>query len=330
MRGLGDRTFLLRPMPPKVIRANRGATRQQLQTVRRAVGRLGDARIQNKTRFRYYYAAACFQYWLTRHGGLPALSFEDLDHQLSEYVEWLWDGGFAKNEAGDCLSGVQHFLRVKRKFPTAWALFRQWTMLEPPCRAPPIPLVVLFGMVGAAKTAGLMSVCVVLLTAFGCFLRTNEALSLQPWQFHFNSSRSVLVVTLGWTKSAGKRGAVDSIVCDDPYIVRLVAFFLPLCPAHLPLVESASRFQIIFQALIVAVDASPLNLRLYSLRRGGATYAYSEGVPLDAVIERGRWNSISTARIYINHGLQEIGLTLLSPNSRRLCTRFGQELAQLI
>jgi hypothetical protein len=228
---LGDRTFQLRPMPPKVIRrAVRGTTRQQIQTVRRTVGRLGDARIQNKTRFRYYYAAACFQYWLTRHGGLPALSFEDLDHQLSEYVEWLWDGGFGKNEAGDCLSGVQHFLRVRRKFPTAWGLFKQWTMLEPPCRAPPLPLEVLFGMVGAAKTAGLMSVCVVLLTAFGCFLRTNEALTLQPWQFHFNSSRTVLVVTLGWTKSAAKRGAVDSIVCDNPCIVRLIAFFLPLCP----------------------------------------------------------------------------------------------------
>ena len=221
-------------MPPKVIRrAVRGTTRQQIQTVRRTVGRLGDARIQNKTRFRYYYAAACFQYWLTRHGGLPAVSFEDLDHQLSEYVEWLWDGGFAKNEAGDCLSGVQHFLRVRRKFPTAWNLFKQWTMLEPPCRAPPLPLEVLLGMVGAAKAAGLMSVCVVLLTAFGCFLRTNEALTLQPWQFHFNSSRSVLVVTLGWTKSAAKRGAVDSIVCDNPSLVRLIAFFLPLCPPPL-------------------------------------------------------------------------------------------------
>ena len=95
------------------------------------MGRLRDARIQIVTRFRCYFAAACFQYWLTRHGGLPALCFEELDHQSSEYVE--------------SLEWRDNSLR--------------------------------------ANTAGLNSVDVVLLTAFDRFLRTNKAVSLQPWQF---------------------------------------------------------------------------------------------------------------------------------------------------
>ena len=77
--------------------------------------------------------------WGRRHGLAQADTYEELDNQLSEYLEWLWDSGFSKHDAGDTICGIQHFLRVKRRFPAAWALFKAWTLLEAPVRARQYP-----------------------------------------------------------------------------------------------------------------------------------------------------------------------------------------------
>ena len=197
-------------MAPKLPVKRGGATRLQVVAARRRIGRLNDARIQVKTITRYHYAACCFILWLRIFGWPDASNLETLDGQICEYVEWLWDNGFAKSEAGDCLSGIQHFLKVRRRFPTAWSLFRAWTLLEPPCRAPPIPAEVLFGLARATTTTGYFNIALVLLVGFGCFLRTTEAVSLAPCQLHLNASLSKLVVTLPWTKLVSEEGLLTA------------------------------------------------------------------------------------------------------------------------
>ena len=317
-------------MAPKLVVKRGGATRLQVIAARRQIGRLHNARIQVKTITRYHYAACCFIFWIQKFGWPDATTLEILAGQICEYVEWLWDNGFAKSEAGDCLSGIQHFLKVKRRFPTAWSLFRAWTLLEPPCRAPPIPAEVLFGMAGAASATGYYNYALVLLVGFGCFLRTNEAVTLAPCQLHLNAAHSKLVVTLPWTKSAAKRGAVDSVVCDDVDIVRLVAALLRRVAPHAPFIPHAAHFHEFVGQLITAVGVDHLNLRFYSLRRGGATFAFSSGIPMETIIEKGRWNSIATARIYLNHGLQELSLMTQSLSSQRLCKRYAWQLVDLL
>ena len=53
----------------------------------------------------------------------------------------------------------------------------------------------------------------------------------------------------------------------------------------------------------------------YSLRRGGATCAYRNGLSFDQLMAKGRWRNISTARGYLDQALQEFASISLPPQS---------------
>ena len=56
--------------------------------------------------------------------------------------------------------------------------------------------------------------------------------------------------------------------------------------------------------------------RLYSFRRGGATYDFGHHGQLDRAIVRGRWSNSRTARLYTTEGLAMLGDQRLSPASK--------------
>ena len=49
-----------------------------------------------------------------------------------------------------------------------------------------------------------------------------------------------------------------------------------------------------------------LELRSYSFRRGAATVLFTEGVPIMNIMEMGRWASLHSCRIYIQHAEAEL------------------------
>ena len=73
----------------------------------------------------------------------------------------------------------------------------------------------------------------------------------------------------------------------------------------------------------MAVEAIGANATFYvphSLRHGGATQAYLDGMSLDNVGHLGRWRSLTTARRYIQTGVALFGEFKLS----KQLLRFGE------
>ena len=58
-----------------------------------------------------------------------------------------------------------------------------------------------------------------------------------------------------------------------------------------------------FADVLTAVGLSHLDYRPYSLQRGGATYFFQNHGRFDSLLVLGRWQSASTARIYLNERL---------------------------
>ena len=54
-----------------------------------------------------------------------------------------------------------------------------------------------------------------------------------------------------------------------------------------------------FDILLQRIGVAYLQFRPYSLRRGGATQAFMQGMSLTIACERGRWTQEKTARMYI-------------------------------
>ena len=55
-----------------------------------------------------------------------ATDLDELDVQISEYIEYLWDSGWGtRNMAGFAISGAGHFLKKRRILPGSEDLWRE-------------------------------------------------------------------------------------------------------------------------------------------------------------------------------------------------------------
>ena len=114
------------------------------------------------------------------------------------------------------------------------------------------------------------------------------------------------------SKSGQRHGATESLTINDQWVGLLVHGF---CKNKLPgdLLRIATPPQ---QRLRFNEAATALNFdwgfRWYSVRRGGATHDYRVTGNLPAIMLRGRWGDMKTARIYLTDGLaraQELRLS---------------------
>jgi len=254
-----------------------------------------------------------FARWLGAQGNAVADSYEQLDRQLMEYVEHLWDTGDSRSVANYTLAAVQHFLNVRSRFVGAWSLISAWQRMELPVRTPPLPVLVLTGMAGWALQRGRLDFTACLLVGFAGFLRTGEVLTLTRDLVVFDGPQSAVLV-LPHTKMSERRGGPERVPITDPtavdYLRRRCA---RLRPGERIFSGSGGHFRELFRTALADLHLSNYGFQPYSLRRGGATHAYRTSQNLPHVMFVGRWAHVATARIYVQEGLvrlNEFALTL--------------------
>ncbi len=153
------------------------ALKEQRKEERAKVGALKSLTIQPNTKIRYLRAVFVWQCWFALAGLAAALTWDQLDHQVSEYLEMLWAEGEPKNLAGDTLSGIQWLLNTKRVLPGSWRLLDVWTRNEMPARAPAMPAELLVALAGYAVLVGAPDVAALSMVGFaGTVLYTHLTL----------------------------------------------------------------------------------------------------------------------------------------------------------
>ena len=119
------------------------------------------------------------------------------------------------------------------------------------------------------------------------------------------------------TKTANRRvAATEALVIRDPLTLRAVKLLLntsqELQGGDYATGIEPPRFVQLFQRAIGFLGLSDLNIRPYSIRRGGATQHFMLNGNMSTTIVRGRWASGKTARIYIGDGLASLAQIRLS------------------
>ncbi len=89
--------------------------------------------------------------------------------------------------------------------------------------------------------------------------------------------------------------------------------------------RSCQHFRLACDVLLKAANIQGY-IRPYSLRRGRTTHYFRTTASMDLAKERGRWNNVRTAKIYINVCLQDF--LAMSPAEEKC--RWGQLSNQLI
>ena len=286
---------------------------------RRKLGTLRELTVQPATKRRYAAATDSFFSYLRDAGlDLPSKKSE-LDAILCDYVELLWSNGAGRGLANDTVAGLQDRQPdLRRNLPGVWRLLKTWSINEVPARAPPFPDHVVKAMAWWAFFRGYYSFGVSLLIGFYAMLRTGEVLSLRSANLMCGAKDKQIVISLGMTKGGKRQGAAESVILGYEPVVLLTKQWKKVASPATPLVKSSAQWRKLFNECLDSLGLEGYNFRPYSLRRGGATYWFSQHQSLDRLLISGRWASAKTARIYINEGLSMLTTMQTPPSHPKL------------
>ena len=99
------------------------------------------------------------------------------------------------------------------------------------------------------------------------------------------------VIALGLTKAGKRAGVQESVSVGHDTAFRYVQQWVALASPQQRLCPSPGRWRKLFKACIESLKLEPLELRPYSLRRGGATWWFCQHGSLDRVMTLGRWQA---------------------------------------
>ncbi|CAK0903184.1 unnamed protein product [Prorocentrum cordatum] len=292
---------------------NKRSSPADRRAARAGLGKLRDVRIKASTLARYRGAAQRFVDYLAANNLPLPFNWDDIDICLQDYLEHLWAEGATEGEANDALSGVQHLLRTRRRYPGAWQLLTVWGRLEIPQRAPPMPAQVCTALAGWALSRGEVAFAAVLLAAFHLCLRTGEALGLSGGVI-FLKPCGRGAVSLPWAKTSCQKGAREQVTLDDPLVGAVVHAQLQRDSRLWP--GTTRAFHDLFRTGLQQIGCRHLALSPYSLRRGGATHEFLLSGDLSKVMLRGRWGSARTVKICIQDGAAIIAEMKLQDRAR--------------
>jgi len=251
---------------------------------------------------------------------------EDLDDQVGDWIEDQFKQGAPINTVADALSGLHFYVPSTRKrLPLSWRLFGTWRKKETPSRAPPIPEDLLWAMVSFAVQHQLFVFGCLLALGFHCFLRTGELLAIRPCDLLLRHGKGI--VNLPASKGGTRHNVRESVTIDDPVVVTLLEELVHAKrEAHLFRVPiwnlSGTRFRDTFAQVVAFFKVEHLRFRPYSLRRGGATAFFSQFGLMEKTLLRGRWASVSVARLYLCDALAQLPSLVATPHTQRLVSQY--------
>ena len=235
-----------------------------------------------------------------------SLSEESQDYVVCDFIVDVIDEDGAPQACLDLLAALQKQYLGRRRYPAASHLLARWKSTVPVCMAEPMPLAVCCAMGVLFHAGGQRTVAMALLLAVGGLLRIGEALNLQlsdvllPAEHHFGGC---LILLLRVVKVAPPDASKAFVW--DPALVRWATRYklwrLRGPPGPFCNVSYATVVKWLNKA--TAALGFPVGTwRKHSARRGAATALSLGGLSLQQVMERGRWLSEKSARLYIAKG----------------------------
>ena len=181
-----------------------------------------------------------------------------------------------------------------------------------PRRAPPIHPAVVRGIAGLAWVQGRLDVALGILIGFHCMLRGCEVLRLGFCDcMHFCNTT---VLDLGFTKTGSRKGTREQVTVTDSSVTNLFRYFCRDGSSSEHLVcMSPCNFGKYFSRLLSFFSLGSEGFSLHSLRRGGATHFFRVTGNLSATLERARWLSVSSGRLYINEKMSILAHCKIRP-----------------
>lgn len=184
----------------------------------------------------------------------------------------------------------------------------------------PLPPEVALAFAGLAVTTDQPHLGCVLLLGFLAFLRTGEMVALHPHKIAVDQDEGRILLALPSTKTSRQRE--ETVCVTDARLTKLVSVSLrklrdnPFWPGSL------RSFRATFAQFVSFFELENFGFTPYNIRRGGASFAFADGVTFDELLIRGRWQSNRTARLYLDTGRAALIQTRFTARQRRFLDEY--------
>ena len=304
------------------VRIQHKETKSERREVRKQVGKLQNQGVSGDTRGRCLEAFSAFCRFAGMNLTQLASDVTKIDAVLARYIEFMWEDGEPKSYANYAVASVQfHIPAARRHLQFSWKLVATWNKLEMPSRVTPLSPSMAMAFSGLMYEWGYPAAGHMILVAFSCFHRTGEMFQIRRQDVVLPTGKQQGAVIFLKDTKGGQRKQLQwekVTVYEKVALDCLFALCRSKRGAELLLDLSVYRFRAIWKDAVKALKLDHLKVQPYSIRRGGATSAYRQGLTFEELVSRGRWVHLATARIYLDEGLQELAAIQL-PVSSRTC-----------
>ena len=138
-------------------------------------------------------------------------------------------------------------------------------------------------------------------------------------------------LSLGLTKTGKRQGAAEPATTHLEDICRRLWQWKAVAKGVAKLISSPPpTWRKFFNQVLQALSFHRFDFRPYPLRRGGATHFFTRHGGFDQLLVLGRWQSVKTARVYINQGVAVLAEISVPWNnfSRNFHTQYMRSLTQ--
>ena len=143
---------------------------------------------------------------------------------------------------------------------------------------------------------------------------------MQAQQIRINVELGQIILALPATKTS--KNKEESVAVTDALLCRFTQRVVAATQGPTISNLTANQFRSRLQQLCSFLHLERHNFTGYSLRRGGASHAFTEGMHFDQLLITGRWQSVKTARQYLDSGRAALVQLQLSPRSAYLVDHF--------
>lgn len=296
--------------------------------------------IKPQTLAAYRKALDKFQDWATARG--EKITRNEADSLMYDWFSEEYQADGSRSTCATAFSALLHFNpALKGNMPLCARALKGWEKAAPSESAEPMSWTHACALAGALVKLGHLGAAVGLLVGYDCYLRISEMCDitlddvvLPERMRELGVQGDKMLIHIGQSKTGTNQGVpVRSKPIADLlrwYISEVNAKRVGLGPSILKPGRSGkstkclrlfglstTTFSNLLKKASIVVGLESIEYTAHSLRHGGATTDYLNGVSLDEIMKRGRWRSRKSLDVYVRAGRAAF-VGLINPDAARV------------
>ena len=196
------------------------------------------------------------------------------------------------------LLAALHKISPHQRYRVALKSIEAWRASLPVRQAPAMPTALNRAIAALSLCLGEVAFAALALLCHSGMLRVGEALSLMTRDVILDANARIVILL-----HVSKRGSQEQVVVTCPHLHALLSSLVRQRSLDDPLFGlSYYRVLKLLRAAALTLGLDSFGFTTHSWRRGGASEAMAAGAPVEDICVRGRWASLSSARLYIRKG----------------------------